>query len=877
MTNLRSKAFLPVFPLFLIIGISSSLDLKSQSAGLTYTVDAAVHLPLCLVKNQGQFSEDVKFSLNTANGSVFLFPDKIVFQPFRRSEGKGKRTRRKILPGPAKRMIFIDSDPQVRVEGLEKNTARFNYFIGSDPEKWKRNVPTYTKVVYRDIYPSIDLIVDTCQFPLQMEFHVKEKGDIRDVKIKYDGVEAIETFSENMVDQDNTLRFRMKKWMAKSEFSITTGIDYSTFLGGSDEEMGWIIAVDAQGNAYVAGETYSYLGDYPTTPGAYDRSFSGEGDIFVSKLDPSGSTLIYSTYIGGSIDHEDGVEGADGIAVDSEGNVYLTGWTSAYDFPTTPGAFDSSFNGGGHEYFIDAFATKLDASGSNLLYSTYIGGNKDEWGNGLCIDDWGNCYIVGVTYSSNYPVTAGAFDTSHNGGIGDGFITKVNPTGTALVFSTYFGGSQWEEASSIVIDDEQNVYISGHTESEDLPTTPGAYSPNYNDEQDGFISKFDTTCSTLLYSTFLGGSKEDSCDYDGGDGMTIDQVGNIYVVGETESNNFPTTPGAYDRTHNGGWDAFVTVLNPSLSSLVFSTFLGGSKDERGNGIAIDDAGGVYFIGDTKSGDFPTTPGAFDTSYNGRWDIFVALLVSSGSHLAYSTFVGGSHDDECYGMALDSRGSVYVGGWTKSGDYPTTPGAYDTSYNGEGDTIVTKISMGSPVISGMVKEDGGSGIKEVSLTFSNGGGTALSDDGGHYSHSVSTGWSGTVTPTKLLHTFTPQNRSYNDVTTNIPNQDYVGVSEIFSELPPLNFTGQKVQNRSFSQVEYINVLEWQANPSHVNVAKYRIYLIDGEEQSLLAELDASTFRYWHRKIDNNISYTYAIVAVDIQGRESLPAEVRISST
>lgn len=862
MRNFRKVSNLFVF--LFIAPISLLLSSQNQILLSPDRVNSFRNISPSFVENLGQFDDLVKYSLSFSGGQIFFTSQEIVFQSFSRTDrGQGVVQ--------SHRLRFVGSNPQTKIKGLHKSRATFNYFKGNDPKKWIRGAQTFVSVLYEEIYPNIDLVLDGEHGLEVLEFYMKPGGNVHQIQLEFDG-EKIDAEKVNLSQREDIIKLQIRKIVRNFELAVDSVLDYSTFLGGSDEESAWIIAVDSLGCAYVAGETY--LGDYPTTFGAFDTIFSGEGDIFVSKLDPSGSNLIYSTFIGGSVDHTDGVEGADGIAVDEFGNVYLTGWTSATDFPTTPTAFDRSFNGGGPEYFIDAFVTKLDASGSNLLYSTYLGGDRDDWGNGLTIDAEGYAYIVGVTYSTNFPTTPGVIDTTHNGGIGDAFVTKIDQTGSSLLYSTFVGGAEWEEGSSIVIDSEGNAYISGYTESEDFPVTLGAYDTSYNGNQDGYVCKLNSTGSALLFSTFLGGNREDSCDSDGGDGMALDRVGNIYVVGETESENFPTTPGAFDTSHNGRWDAFVSVLSASGSRLLYSTFLGGSKDEEGNGIVLDNSGGIFLIGDTNSTDFPTTANALDSSLNGRQDVFVAKFISSVSTLAFSTFIGGDGDDESDGIAIDDSGSVYVTGWTKSSNFPTTPGAYDTSYNGMEDAFVLKISVDTSSISGFVRTALGDGIENVILSFSNSGGEAFTDFEGYYSHSVKEGWSGTVTPIKLNYFFTPVSRSYAGVEVDVFNQNYSGIHDIFSDQAPLNFSASQYENRSLSQLENINVLEWQDNPSHTGVVKYRIYQQDGGSQILLVELDAGTSRYLHRKVNKNNPYNYALVAVNREGKESLPAYTEI---
>jgi hypothetical protein len=851
---------------FLLLGLPIALLFSFQSQNLI-SMDNGNNLKNIspdFVENLGQFYDIVKYSLCFSNGQIFLTPQEIVIHSFSKTGGK-----KGVIHN--NRLRFVGSNPQTEIKGILRRKSTFNYFRGNDPKQWIKGAKTFESVLYEDIYPNINLVLDGEDGLETLEFHIKPGGDAHNIQLKYNG-KKVGLEKINLSQSENILKFPIRKIFKNSNPALDPVLNYSTFLGGSDAEEAWVIAVDSFGCAYVAGETY--VRNYPTTPGAYDTDFSGGGDIFVSKLDPTGSNLLYSTFIGGSADDPEGMEGADGIAIDGSGNVFLTGWTSATDFPTTATAFDRSFNGGGHEYFTDAFVTKLDASGSNLLYSTYLGGNRDEWGNAITVDTEGYAYVVGVTYSANFPTTPGVIDSSHNGGIGDAFVTKMDLTGSSLLYSTFIGGKQWDEGSSIVLDSARNAYISGHTESENFPVTPGAFDTSYSGSQDGYVSKLNPSGSILLFSTYLGGNKEDSCDSDGGDGIALDRSGNIYVVGETESANFPTTPGAFDRTHNGRWDAFVAALSSTGSTLLYSTFLGGSGDEQGNGIALDDSGGVFLVGDTDSSDFPTTAAAPAADLNGRQDVFVAKLISSVSRLAFSTFLGGNKDDESDGMALDDSGGVYVTGWTKSTNFPTTPFAFDTSYNGAQDVFVTKISVDSISISGFVKTAFGDGIENVMLSFSNGGGESSTDSEGYYSHSVAYGWSGTVTPIKLNYYFSPASKDYSGLDANMINQDFSGITDVFSNLAPLNFSGIQHENRSLSQVEHINILEWQDNPNHIDIAKYRIYYQDGDRLILLVELDAVTSRYFHRKVNKDISYNYALVAVNSEGKESLPAYTEI---
>jgi Beta-propeller repeat len=471
---------------------------------------------------------------------------------------------------------------------------------------------------------------------------------------------------------------------------------YSTYLGGSDSEHALGIAVDAAGSAYLTGDTGS--ADFPTVPGALDTSYNGTGDAFVTKLAPNGASLVYSTYLGGR-----GADGGLGIAVDGAGSAYLTGYTGSADFPTTPGALDTSFNG-----FDDAFVTKLASNGAKLLYSTYLGGSDgNDIGYGIAIGAADSAYVTGYTSSANFPTTPGAFDTSLNSF--DAFVTKLAPDGRSLAYSTYLGGSATDLGFGIAVDAARSAYVTGETVSLDFPTTPGAFGSSLDLAQDAFVTKLAPNGASLVYSSYLGGSS-----YDNGVGVAVDAAGSAYLTGQTQSVDFPTTPGAFDTSADGA-DEFVTKLAPDGASLVYSTYLGGGGGEYSFGIAVDGAGSAYVTGQTSSDNFPTTPGALSSSLDGPTDAFATKLVPSGASLAYSTYLGGSSFDGGGGaIAVDAAGSAYVTGQTQSVDFPTTPGAFDTSLNGCCDAFVTKLELPAPAVTVLIDIKPGSDTNPINL-------------------------------------------------------------------------------------------------------------------------------------------------------------------
>ena len=481
------------------------------------------------------------------------------------------------------------------------------------------------------------------------------------------------------LSSDNRITFNVPSYDKTKPLTIDPLI-YSTFLGGSANDYGYSIAMDASGNAYVTGNTYS--NDFPITVGAFEGNYDNNGDIFVTKLNSTGSGLVYSTFLGGTNN-----DYGNSIAVDSSGIVYVTGATYSPDFPTTFGAFNTTYNGS-----LDVFVTKLNSSGSEIIYSTLLGGTYDDSGQSIVADINGNAYVTGYA-GPGFPTTQGVFDATYNRGY-EAFVIKLDTSGSGLVFSTFLGGSGNEYGYSITVDSIGNIYVTGNTTSPDFPTTTGAFDRTYhggNWDGDIFVTKLNPSGSQLVYSTFLGGS---SNDY--GYSITVDTRGNAYVTGKTYSTDFPTTAESFDVTSNGaGWyygDAFVTKLNPSGSGLVYSTYLGGSDKDCGRSIAVDENGNAYVTGETISTDFPTTAGALNKNIIGYYDAFVTRLNASGSGLIYSSYLGGSNNDYGKSIVLDASGNAYVTGYTESFDFPITNGAFDTTSNGYSDVFVTKMSM-----------------------------------------------------------------------------------------------------------------------------------------------------------------------------------------
>ena len=601
--------------------------------------------------------------------------------------------------------VIFEGANQVLPEGRGELPHRSNYFRGNDSSTWNHGVKNFDSVVYQNLYDGIDLIFYTAEKELKYDFIVSPGAQPGDISMEYEGVDDLDISSQgnlhisissqvlieeapycyqeengeiNKIDSSyqisgNKVIFDIGKY----DTSIPLIIDpliYSTFVGGNSTDWGADIVLDSENNAYITGSSNSL--NFPTTSEAYDTDHNDDWDVIVFKLDSRGSSLLYSTFIGGS-----DADWGNAISIDNEGNAYVTGYTYSYDFPTTLEGYDPFHNG-----LEDAFVFKLNHDGSDLLYSTYVGGVNTDYGNAISIDFEGNAYITGETWSEDFPTTVGAFDNSYNGW-GDTYVVKLNEVGSSIIFSTLMGGYDVEEGWAIEVDDDLNIYVAGYSSSPDCPTTPGAYDNSHNGKPDVLIFKLNSEGSSLIYSTFVGAPGQEVAN-----DMKIDESGCAYVSGHTRSIIFPTTYGCYDNTYNGQTDSFALKLDSNGSALLFSTFIGGSDFDEANGLTINPNGVMIITGLTRSSDFPITSNAYDTSQNGNQDVFLLQLNSDGSSLRYSTFIGGNGDEVGSCVVLSSESNMYVTGRVFSSDFPIAEDAYDSSYNGDGDIFVLQFKL-----------------------------------------------------------------------------------------------------------------------------------------------------------------------------------------
>jgi hypothetical protein len=609
------------------------------------------------------------------------------------------------LRGCAVWVLFEGANPTPEISARGELPGRYHFFLGNDPAQWRTGVRAYGEVVYRDLWPGVDVVFRKDERGLVYEV-VLSGGDSGRVRFGYAGADRVVEVGDGILIETRFGSLRHFETSVGGGWELVDpmavgwtpagrdggdGLLWSTFVGGSQWDEAGAVSLDSDGNPVVVGLTAS--GDFPVTPGAYDGTHNGHFDVFVAKLDASGSELLWATFLGGERGDE-----AKAVVVDASGAVVVTGYTWSYEFPATPGAYDESFNG-----VDDAFVVKLSPSGSELVWSTFLGGDQVDHGRAVSVDGAGNVIVTGHTLSGDFPVTEGAYDGSFNGEE-DAFVTKIDRRGRALLWSTYFGGSSRDFGLGVTVDGSGDVLVVGYTASENFPVTAGVYDESFNGDRDVFVARFAGSEGDPIWSTFVGGMGGDI-----GRSVVLGPWGNVVFGGGTESVDFPVTRGAYDASFNGGWDIFVGSLDSSGSLLLWATYLGGTLDERNGTFALDRFGNPVVTGTTCSLDYPTTRGAQDGTYDGFGDVCVAKLDALGAELLWSTYLGGPSWDDAYGVAVDAFGNPVVTGSTSSSNFPTTPGAYDESFNGTKDVFVTKLFPGAVSSVGndleQIREDG----------------------------------------------------------------------------------------------------------------------------------------------------------------------------
>jgi uncharacterized repeat protein (TIGR01451 family) len=682
---------------------------KPNQVTRSQIIQAIARQPLSFERNRGQADSQVKFLSRAPGYGLFLSTNAATIQ-LRDSSRKQSSTLR---------MKLVGAHLASKITGLDERPGKSNYLIGNDPAKWQTDVPSYTRVEEDEVYPGISLVYYGNQRQLEYDFIVSPGANPNLIRLSFTGAQHVRidqsgdlilrtaggtlrqhkpiiyqesngtrqeiagryvllSTPDSRLQTTNsyTLGFQIGSYETNQPLIIDPVLVYSTYLGGSSDDFGNSIAVDSAGNVYVTGNTSST--NFPTKTG-YQPHNRGASDIFVTKLDATGTNILYSTYIGGSLNDR-----GDGIAVDASGSAYIVGRTNSTDYPTLPGALAQTYRGGD----FDAVVTKLNPDGGGLAYSTYLGGADNDSAIGIAVDASGNAYITGGTKSSDFPTTASAYLSSQSNDT-DAYLVKLNPTGSALLYSSYLGGSATDRGSSVAVDSSGNAYVTGYASSADFPVQ-NAFQSTLSGSFDAFVAKFNTNASgsaSLVYSSYLGGTLDDK-----GYGIALDSSGNAYLTGQTASSNFPVT-NALQSTFGGVFDAYVAKISPT-GTLVYATYLGGSSDDRGTSIAVNSSNNVYVTGFTSSTDFPVV-NPLQSTKGGGSDAFVAKLNAAGTSLIYSTYLGGSSNENLSGnitfsgsLALDASSNAYITGFTASSNFPTVNPIQ--GYGGVNDAFALKL-------------------------------------------------------------------------------------------------------------------------------------------------------------------------------------------
>jgi PKD repeat protein len=681
------------------------------------------NLQIPFITNQGQIHESVKFYAQTFGGTVFVTENgEIVYHLPQSPEHENQEM------GLVIQESFVGGEKQI-IKGEGRSRTKVNFFKG---RYWQTDVPSYHCVSLGEVYNGIELKLRASGNNVEKLFFVKPGGKPADIKIKLTGTDRIKINEAGELHVESEigsvaftkpiayqLQGENKEYVevayalsdGANEYGFAVG-DYdgerelvidpllaSTFIGGSGDDGFYYtdvnIALDADGNVLVAGKTQSL--DFPSSVGVIQTNHAGGGDGFVARLDQDLTTLISATFIGGSR-----LEEIRALALDDNGNIFIAGITESSDYPTVASSYDRSYNGGANGPYGsgDIFISKLSSDLTTMSASTFLGGASHECCESMALDGQGNVYVTGGTASTNFPMTAGAYDNSltPGGTLGyDIYVSKFDNNLSTLFTSTFLGGSNDDFSEAIALDKNGNVYLSGWIISSNFPTTAGAFKQSFaGGAYDAFVSRFDPNLATLFASTFLGGSQ-----WDFAYGMSLDAAGNVYVTGHTASTNFPVSQNAFDKNYSGsggqgvGDDVFVSKFDGLLTKLLASTYLGGSAWENGYYMATDAQGNVYVTGTTSSTNFPTGPNAYDKTYDGgtpfAGDIFISRLNNDLSTLFASTYLGKKQKESTGALCIDSNQNILIAGSTASSDFPTTYSSYNEIYNGgAGDVFIVRL-------------------------------------------------------------------------------------------------------------------------------------------------------------------------------------------
>ncbi len=689
----------------------------------TSTVRGSVN-GIGIVENRGQQATAVQYYASSRDVTVYFTRSAIVLDLQGRSDERqdfdpadtqrnglassassGLDTAVEPRRGCAVWLQFAGAGDAPTIEASGQKATRYNYFLGDDPAAWRSNVPLWSEIVYRDLWPGIELSLWLDGSRLCYEVAAAPGADPDQVAFACVGAQSVtRTFVGDLIDRSietplgTITQVSSRAGCGSFSWSGNSGqllrefprvdnppaLIWSTLLGDTAGDKGVCIIADSAGLPLASGRTRSP--NFPATPGSYETTHTGANDAFITKLAADGASVLWSTFLGGDLD-----DVIMSIDIDPNENIVVTGAAASANFPTTAGVFQEDSGG-----LRDGFVAKFDPTGSDLLFSSYLGGGLIDGGTRIKTDHAGYIVVVGSTNSSDLPTTPGALAETHNG-VWDAFVARIDPPGTTLLSCTYLGGEYDDLGQDLALDLAGRAVVTGGTRSPGFPTTPGAYATELAGGQDVFITKLDHGMTALEWGTLLG----DAGDEDGYR-VVLDDVGQVIVTGGTESPEFPVTNDAFDDSYNGIRDCFVARLDQECSDLLWCTFLGGSETDKGMALNLDTFGHYLVSGYTHSDDMPTTLEAYDRSYNGSFDVFMARIDATSNTLIHCTYLGGEGRDETYSTALDADGNPMLIGMAHSWDFPVTPGAFDETYSGEADVFVAKLALSYMVPTAVVE-------------------------------------------------------------------------------------------------------------------------------------------------------------------------------
>jgi hypothetical protein len=882
-------------------------------------------MPLYFISNRGQLDPRVDYYVAGADKTIYFGPSGITIaltqsDARKKAHESNKEKGESTLDGRGEstrwtvKLDFVGADPGVRPAGEGKAEAIVSYFKGK-PDEWRPGLATYSRIVYKDLWPGIDLAFYGTAERLKHEFIVHPGADPSVIRLAYRGASDVILNREGQLQVDTPLggfrdeaptayqekarrriavpiAFRLGENVPVSGREIQGASDpisrtssygfvigdydhslplvldpatviYCGFIGGALDDRATGVAIDSSGNAYVVGWTGSF--DFPVAVGpdlGFNSAIQGT-DAFVAKVNPAGTGLVYCGYIGGSWD-----DVATGIAVDGSGNAYVSGWTYSMDFPAlvgpglTPHANISQYS--------EAFVAKVNASGTGLAYSGFIGGSLGDQAAGIAVDGSGNAYVTGSTESDDFPTTVGPGLTFN--GATDAFVVKVAASGTGLVYSGYIGGLGSDYGKGIAVDSSGNAYVTGYTNSYPTEHFPVKVGPSltYSYGDDAFVAKVNAAGTGLVYCGYIGGTGDDH-----GAAIAVDPSGNAYVTGDTNSlSQFPVMGGP-DLVYNGGQDAFVAKVNATGTSLLYCGYIGGTGDDIGTAISVDQSGNAYVAGQTMSGTgFPVIGGPSLVNA-GMADAFLATVDPSGSRLIYCGYLGGSQNDGAGGIAADGTGNVYATGYTRSNDFPVIVGPSLAPSGGSlmisDDAFIARIFEKLPPAAPTDVHATAVTSSEIDLAWTD---ASANEDGFKIERKTGAGgtWSqiGTVGANITTYkngglvegtTYFYRVRAYNDIGDSAYSNE-AGVAILTRPAGPTNLTATAVNERRVN-------LAWADNSSAESGFRIERKTNAAATWTAIGTVAANVTAYADTQVVEDTTYTYRILAFN-SGGDSAPS-------